>query len=149
MKKQDKQEKHEKETTKTHLIEEISLPFLSTEANQNESLNTINSNISTKNKNSKTNRLNFKKLFTMKEEERLYKLTEMNSILDQRNQNEKNDTNESLVGMKRMWDAYPSKTNVLQDIRKQFSTYAIQAKLDKDLPTINKSQSNMNIVLNE
>ncbi len=134
--------KLEKENTK--IKEEVMLPVLNTEPTYlDTSLNQKISTVSTKNM-LKNNRLSLKKLFTMKEEERIYKLSEINKVKDERA-----SPDSSLVEMRRVWDAYPSylsKGNVLQSIRKQFSTYATEPSYQ--LPSIHKSASEEYLNLN-
>lgn len=131
--------------------DDLVLPVLNTEPTYLETnvSNTKLSPLSTKNYKSgitKASRASYNKLFTLKEEERIYKLSEIEKVKKERSSIEKGEKNESFLKVKRIWDVYPSKENVLQDIRRQFSSYLIQGEEEEKnrcstLPSITKSQS--------
>ena len=129
--------KSDKGSVKSLPQTDISFPLLSTEANFEPDEENSNSTVVNSKPINKSKKFSFRKLFNIKEEERLYKLSEMNNIINER---EKIDS--SIVGMKRVWDAYPSasKENILSDIKRQFSTYI---KLPNTLTLPNTSSTSI------
>jgi len=78
-----------------------------------------NSPMTTKYKTTKTLKFGFKKPKKgIDEDDGIYKLSEINKV-----KNDRNLPNVTCTNVKRMWDAYPKKENVLQEVRRQYSAF--------------------------